>query len=380
VSIVAIIPARGGSKRVPRKNLFLLEGRPLVAHSVRHALDATSVDEVIVSTDDDDIAAAAEAAGARGIRRPAELAGDMATSESALEHALAQLDAEPELVVFLQCTSPVRSGADIDAAVATLRAERADSLFSACPDRGLLWTLEPAGPRPLNYDPRRRLRDQDMAPQVRENGSIYIFRPAVLREHGSRLGGRIAVHEMDVWSSVQIDDPHDVELVAWILAGRRRLPGWPDRIELVVFDFDGVMTDNKVLVFEDGAEAVRADRGDGLGIARLRATGLPMWVLSTETHPVVAARCRKLGLPVRQGLADKGAALRALLEETGADPARTVYVGNDANDLECLQLVGMPVVPADAHPSVRDVAAHVLEHRGGDGAVRELCDLLLERL
>jgi N-acylneuraminate cytidylyltransferase len=105
-----------------------------------------------------------------------------------------------------------------------------------------------------------------------------------------------------------------------------------------------------------------------------------MWVLSTETHPVVAARCRKLGLPVRQGLADKGAALRALLEETGADPARTVYVGNDANDLECLQLVGMPVVPADAHPSVRDVAAHVLEHPGGDGAVRELCDLLLERL
>jgi len=377
---IAIIPARGGSKRIPRKNLFLLNGRTLVAHSVSHALQAEEVDAVYVSTEDEDIAAEAAAAGAEVILRPTALAGDDATSESALVHVLDSREGgDPELVVFLQCTSPVRRRGDIDAAVRRLRDEGADSLFSACADPGLIWTDGPDGPRPLNYDPVARLREQEMGHQFRENGSIYVFRPELLRTTGSRLGGRIAIHEMDVWSSFQIDTPEDLALVSWVMGRHSELVDWPDPLELVVFDFDGVLTDNGVLVSEAGAESVRADRGDGWGIARLRDAGMPMLVLSTEENPVVGARCAKLGLECVQGVGDKGAALQDLLAERGVDAGRVAYVGNDVNDLACLELVGLPVVVADAHPDAAAAARLVLTRPGGHGAVREFCDLVLQR-
>jgi YrbI family 3-deoxy-D-manno-octulosonate 8-phosphate phosphatase len=154
--------------------------------------------------------------------------------------------------------------------------------------------------------------------------------------------------------------------------------GTQSLVELVVFDFDGVFTDNAVWVREDGVELVRCSRADGLGIARLREFGISMLVLSTEENPVVTARCQKLGLPVEQGVADKGTRLRQLLSDRGVDPERVVYLGNDVNDAGCLRLVGLPVIVADAHPSVASLARIVLKTAGGHGAVRELCDAIVE--
>jgi N-acylneuraminate cytidylyltransferase len=203
----------------------------------------------------------------------------------------------------------------------------------------------------------------------------------VLRELGNRLGGTIAVYEMDYWSSFQIDQPEHLELIEWVMARPAYRPStaWPDRIDLVVFDFDGVMTDNAVWVGEGGQERVRCDRADGLGIDRLRAAEVPMLVVSTERHPVVAARCAKLRLECHQAIGDKAAFLAAHLAERGVDPARAAYVGNDANDLGCLRMVGLPVAVADAWPEAKAAARLVLRHRGGGGAVREFADLLLER-
>jgi N-acylneuraminate cytidylyltransferase len=383
MSIVAIIPARGGSKRVESKNLLVVGGRPLLEHTINHALGARSVDEVYVSTEDDQIAAVAIRAGAQVIDRPEALAGDSASSEAALLHALDELrrrdGPDPELVVFLQCTSPVRRNDDVDSAVHALRAAGADSLFSATENRDLLWRMGSGGPEPLNYSPDKRLREQDMHPQVRENGSIYVFRPEVLRRDGHRLGGRTAVYEMDWWSSFQLDDPAHRSLLDWILRQPEFCPPvrWPPQVALVVFDFDGVMTDNAVFVDDNGNESVRCDRADGWGVARLRDRGIPMLVLSTETHPVVAARASKLGVPCLQGVSDKAASLTAHLQAGGIEPSDVVFVGNDVNDLGCLDLVGLPVAVADAHPAVLARAALVLERSGGRGAVRELCDLLL---
>ena len=221
-----------------------------------------------------------------------------------------------------------------------------------------------------------------MPHQVRENGSIYVFRPTVLRECANRLGGRIAVHGMDYWSSFQLDRPQDVELLEWILGqpGYSLPVPWPDSIDLVVFDFDGVLTDNGVWVDQAGTEAVRCDRSDGWGIARLRELGVRILVLSTEANPVVTARSEKLKVPVLQAVADKGEALRDYLASESIDPARVVYVGNDENDLGCLEIVGLPVVVSDAHPSVRAVARHTLSRAGGRGAARELCDALRTHL
>ncbi len=124
---------------------------------------------------------------------------------------------------------------------------------------------------------------------------------------------------------------------------------------------------------------MRADRSDGWGIGKLKKTGLPILVLSTEANPVVSVRADKLGLPCLQGQHDKWPALKGWLEQNGIDPAQVVYVGNDDNDLTCMANVGCTVAPADAYPNVLEIADLVLEHRGGDGAIRELCDLILQR-
>jgi YrbI family 3-deoxy-D-manno-octulosonate 8-phosphate phosphatase len=152
---------------------------------------------------------------------------------------------------------------------------------------------------------------------------------------------------------------------------------WPELISLVVFDFDGVMTDNRVLVFDDGREAVMCNRGDGLGIDHLRAAGIAMVILSTERNPVVAMRARKLKLPVLHGLADKAATLVALLQKLSVPPAEVAYIGNDTNDLGCLKLVGLPIAVADAHADIASAVRLTLDRNGGDGAVRQFADLLL---
>lgn len=160
----------------------------------------------------------------------------------------------------------------------------------------------------------------------------------------------------------------------------RLLAVLPGRPELLVLDFDGVLTDNAVYVDQEGREWVRCSRGDGMGITLVRRAGLPVVVLSTETNPVVQARCSKLGIECRQGLDDKEAAFRRLLIERGVASASTIYVGNDVNDLGCLRLAGCALVVADAHPAVLEVADYVLSKPGGQGAVREVCDALLVQL
>ena len=381
---LCIIPARGGSKRIPRKNLLPLAGKPLVAHSIEHARRAALVERVVVSTDDRDVAAVAEAWGAQIVWRPEALASDSASSESALIHALAQFESggetSPDLIVFLQCTSPIRGDDDIDTAIRTLISSNADSLFSACRNDKFIWRRTAAGLEPRNYDYRARPREQDFPEEYRENGSIYVLKPWVLRELGNRLGGRIAVHEMGFWSSFQIDSQDDVDLCEWIMQ-RKVQAATPPRIDppinLVVFDFDGVFTDNRVVVSQDGVESVVCSRADSLGVSRLREAGVPMMVMSTEAGAVVAARCRKLGLECRQGLRDKGLALKDVLAERRLDPATVIYVGNDLNDLDCLRLVGHGIAVADAVPAVRAAATIVLEASGGHGAVREVCDIVL---
>ena len=148
-------------------------------------------------------------------------------------------------------------------------------------------------------------------------------------------------------------------------------------IRLIVFDFDGVFTDNRVLVGEDGSEYVFCNRADGLGLANLRQDGIDCVVLSTETNPVVARRCEKLRLECFQGCADKGKVLAEVLRKKKIDSARAGYVGNDINDLDCMQSVGIAICVADAAPEIKAVAHLVTARRGGEGAVREICDLVI---
>jgi len=381
---IAIIPARGGSKGIPRKNVRVVAGKPLLAHSIQQAFASGVVDRVLVSTDDTEIASVSWQHGAEVVWRPPELSGDKASSESALLHALDYFargeGGDPDLVVFLQATSPLRRAEDVRNAVETLSRDGADSLFSACALQGFLWRVAEGAPRAFNYDHARRPMRQDAADDVVENGSIYVFKPWVLRQLNNRLGGRVSVYRMESEHYFQIDEAADLEILETLM--RHRGPEGPRAefgpIRLLVLDFDGVLTDNLVEVNEDGVESVRCSRADGMGIAEVKRAGIEVVVLSTERNPVVAARCRKLNISHLQGLDDKLAALRALAGERGLDARQVAYIGNDRNDLECMQWAGLPIAVADAVEEVRGIAVYVATRPGGQGAVREVCDLIVE--
>lgn len=383
MEILALIPARGGSKGIPRKNLRVVGGQPLLAHSIRAARETAGITRVVVSTDDAEIGRVARDYGAEVVVRPPEISGDAASSESALLHALSHLRKEqgyaPDLVVFLQPTSPLRRANDVQKAIETLIGEGADSLFSACVQQGFVWRRQGRDVVSFTYDFRARPRRQDAPEDLVENGSIYVFKPWVLEELGNRLGGRIAVHPMDLYDSFQIDEPADVDLMEALFSQRQAARAVPDLrgIRLFAMDFDGVMTNNRVLTDQEGKEAVWTNRGDGWGIARLKEAGMQLVVISTEANAVVAARCRKLGIECVHGCADKLGALQEAARHRALTQSEIAYIGNDVNDLACLAWVGAAIAVADAVPAVRAVAHYVTRVPGGQGAVREVCDIIL---
>lgn len=403
--VLAIVQARGGSKGLPRKNLRLLRGHPLVAYSIASGLAARSITRVIMSTDDEEIAEVAQQYGA-GVpfMRPAELAADDTPDYPLFEHAIQWLakheDYRPEIVVQLRPTTPLRPRGMLDDAVrilidhpavdcvrgVTVPKQTPYKMWRDGQDGAILPLMETSFPEPYNM-PRQKL---PMA--YWQTGHVDAIRTSTITQKHSLTGTQVRPILIDGNYCVDIDTLVDFDLAERAIeqkqldidvprpavAGPPRT--WPQPIGLLVFDFDGVLTDNRVYVFQDGREAVACNRGDGMGLAMLRERGVPMAVLSTEVNPVVDARCRKLKLECQHGLGDKRSALVALAREKNVDLRNVVYVGNDVNDLGCMEVAGFAVVVADAHPSAREKADFVLSHPGGAGAVRELCDLLLQHM
>ncbi|MFF9240658.1 cytidylyltransferase domain-containing protein [Streptomyces sp. NPDC014801] len=387
--VLAVIPARGGSKGVPAKNLAPVGGVPLVARAVRACRAARLVTDVVVSTDDQAIAAAAREAGAEVVSRPAALAGDTATSEAAVLHALdayeAQAGTPVDVVLLVQCTSPFLLGEDVDGVAAAIVEQGADTAVTVAPFHGFLWRddagREEDGGFGVNHDKSYRPRRQDRPQDLLETGAAYAMDAAGFREHRHRFFGRTELVRTDPARVLEIDDPHDLAraraLAPLLDADRPGALPTADDIDAVVLDFDGTQTDDRVLIDAEGREFVSVHRGDGLGIAALRRSGLKLLILSTEQNPVVAARARKLQLPVVHGVDRKDLALKQWCEDTGTAPERVLYVGNDVNDLPCFALVGWPVAVASAHDAVRGAARAVTTVPGGDGAIREIAGWIL---
>jgi len=226
LNVVAIIPARGGSKGIPRKNIVNLAGKPLIAWSIEQAKAAQSVGSVWVSTDDGEIAEVSKNYGAQVVLRPPEYATDQSPSEDAILHAVNQIERDGgrkiDVVVFLQATSPLRGKSDIDDAVRRFVADGADSLFSCMKlEDYFIWEERGGTFASVNYDFHSRKRRQDITPQYLENGSIYAFTPSLLRKEKNRLGGKITIHEMEEWKSHQIDAPEDLQICEYYIQKMR---------------------------------------------------------------------------------------------------------------------------------------------------------------
>ena len=399
VEILAIIPARGGSKGVPRKNIKPLGGHPLIAYSIAAGLNSSQVNRVIVSTDDPEIADTARNYGADvPFLRPAEIAQDDTQDLPVFQHAMDWFNEnegyQPDLVVQLRPTSPFRSLTLVDEAINLLLDNPdATSVRGVVPskqnpykmwrvgDDGMMQPiLESEFSEPFNM-PRQKL-----PPTYWQTGHIDVIRRETILG-GSMCGDKVFAYMIDPVLSIDLDNQLDWERAEGRiknLRGQITHPSGdrvlPERVSLLVLDFDGVITDDRVYVNERGEEAVAAFRGDGMGISALRNLGVETIILSREVNPVVKARGDKLGVPVYQGILEKGEALKEILNEKKISGDEVVYLGNDVNDLPCFPLVGFAAVVADAHPTAIQEAHYILSKKGGHGAVRELCDLIIESI
>lgn len=404
--VLAIIPARGGSKGIPRKNIRNFAGYPLLAYSIAAGLQAKSVTRVIVSTDDEQIADVAREFGAgTPFMRPVELGRDETTDLPVFQHALAWLAEhegyKPEVVVQLRPTSPIRPRDCVDNALKMLLAHPdADSVrgvVAAAQNPHKMWRVsgEDGAMTPLLQVPG--ITEPFNAPRQSlpliywQTGQVDAIRVSTILRKASMTGDRVYPLVLDSRYSVDIDNLADwtrYESLVYsgaldmVMPGRSPRP-MPPKIELIVSDFDGVITDNRVWTDQHGNETVAASRSDSMHIRELRERGIEVVILSSEPNPVVKARAAKMGdVEAVHGIdiRGKGQALRHLLSDKQVDAARVVYVGNDLNDLPCFDVAGWAVAVADAYPPVLRAADWVLASRGGHGALRELCDMILKRL
>ena len=401
--ILALIPARGGSKGIPRKNIRDFAGYPLIAWSIAAAKQSQFVTRVIVSTDDEEIAAVARDYKAETpFLRPAEFAQDNTTDLPVFEHALAWLEGhegyQPDVVIQLRPTSPIRPRGCVDSAIKLLTEhEDADCVRGVVPagqNPHKMWRFagesEPMKPllevegiaEPYNA-PR-----QILPPVYWQTGHIDAIRVSTIKEKHSLTGDVIYPLLIDPRYTVDIDHLSDwakyealansgLEIVA---PGRSKRP-MPPKVDLLISDFDGVITDNRVWVNEDGMEFVAAYRSDSIGVQLLRAIGIEVMILSSEPNRVVEARARKMGVEVIHGVGihEKGRVMREVLEQKNVKAENVIYIGNDVNDLPCFEIAGWSVAVADAYPEVIRAADFVLSQSGGYGALREVCDLIRKR-
>jgi N-acylneuraminate cytidylyltransferase len=398
--VLAIVPARGGSKGIPRKNIRPFAGYPLIAYSIAAGLQSQTVTRVLVTTDDEKIVEVARRFGAGApFLRPAELAEDHSLDLPVFHHALTWLaeneNYHPDAIVHLRPTTPLRPPDLVDRAVRILlKHPEADSVRGLTPARQTpfkMWMMdgEDQPIRPLTSVPG--IEEPYNAPRqvlptvYTHTGLIDVIRPATILNLNSMSGHIILPVMFDPDYDVDLDTPDDWRqaeervlqnglTMIWPGQPRRALPG---KVKILVLDFDGVLTDNRVWMDQNGNESVVANRSDSLWINMLREKGVQVFVISKETNPVVAARCRKMNIPCIQGEDSKETALKNLLVEKGIDPAQAVYCGNDVNDLPCFPLVGWAVAVADSVPEVVRQADFVLNTPGGRGAVRELCEIIL---
>lgn len=394
--VVAVIPARGGSKTIPGKNIKLFHGHPLIAYSIAAGLKAKTVSRTIVSTDDAKIAYIARRYGAEvPFLRPARLAGDNTADFPVFEHILKWLEKEegycPDILVQLRPTSPLRPLDCVDRAVnLLLNTRKADSV------RGItipvqnpfkMWRVNEGFMVPIL---RSNIREAYNAPRQKlpeifwQTGHIDAIRRDTITKKRSLTGERITPLFIEHAYSIDLDTLEDWEFAEWIISQKNLSvvrPSCPPlffgEIRILVLDFDGVFTDNRVYITQDGKESVRCSRSDGMGLASLRESGIKAVVLSSEINPVVSARCQKLNIPCYQGLKNKKDFLLKLLAKNGLNGREVIYLGNDINDMGCMGISGCAVAVADAHSDVLRAADFILQKPGGKGAIRELCDLII---
>jgi len=393
MTTIAFIPLRGGSKSIPGKNLKPLAGKPLFHWVTEAALAVEAIHQVVIATDDADIKASALTIGHPKLTvydRNSENASDTASTESVmLEYAL---NHDFGKMILIQATSPLLTYADLSAGIVNLKEKNADSLLSVVEQKRFLWSSDERGyGQAVNYAPYKRPRRQEFQGHLVENGAFYICSRKGLLETKCRLHGNIALQEMREETYIELDEPHDWLFIETLLKSRNPSKFdvqrstfevlQPDlsKIKLFLTDVDGVLTDAGMYYSENGDELKKFNTRDAVGLRLLREAGLKVGILTSENTKIVERRSKKIGVDILiQGAKNKAEELDKLLAIHKLTADQVAFIGDDINDLGILKKVGFSATPADGQPAVKSIVHHICKAKGGEGAVRELAEMILE--
>ena len=375
---ILIIPARGGSKGIPRKNLKTVNGLSLIERAVRTALKS-KVDQVIVSTDDKEISEVAINYGVIVHNRRKESSEDSSSTESVILEVIEEFQSNwpnDSVVGFIQATSPFISPVTINECFDL--AGKGYSSFSAKLFHGFTWEkLEKWVPvnHPLEFRPRR----QDLNEKAIETGAIYCFPLKQFKEKKYRFCSEPKPVLVAEETGIEIDEIIDLK-IANLLASQFELSEFDLRShklpKIIFTDFDGCLTDDKVKVNIFGKESVKANRKDGLAVKRLEKLGIKVIIATSERNEVVVTRAKKMKVTALRGLSNKELSISAYLHEISLDWQDVWYVGNDVNDLESMKKVPLSFCPSDASVEIFKIADVVLSKKGGEGVLAEIASML----
>lgn len=388
---IAFIPVRGGSKSIPRKNIKIMAGRPLVHWTVLAACDCPLIDKVVVATDDDLITSVVSELKNPKIQiyyRKSENAQDQSSTESVMfeyiEHAA--LD-KKDMFVLIQATNPLLQSHHLTEAFALIENKKQNSLLSVVRNKRFYWG---ENGKPLNYDFNNRPRRQDFVGCLMENGSFYISQVGdilISRCRISSQNGSILTYEMPESSGFEIDEPSDWVIVEELLrqqlmSKKKNFLSAKKSVKLFLTDVDGVLTDAGMYYTESGDEIKKFHTLDGMGIQMLKKQGVPVGIITSENRELNRRRAEKLKLDyLFQGAVSKLEIAKNLCQKLGISLDEVCYIGDDINDLDLLRVVGWPACPASAVQVIKDIPGiQILNKSGGQGAVRELAECVLASL
>ena len=339
-----------------------------------------------MSTDSDAIARAVKDYGnskVEGVERSPRTATDTASTDAAMiEFAAGR---RFEHIVLVQATSPLLDAAHLKGGISRYLEGGVDSLLSVVRQRRFIWEEKRNGyAEPINYDPARRPRRQDWEGSFVENGAFYITSRRLLLKSRCRISGTTAVYEMPEDTYFELDEPSDWAVMEALLIQKKgvvtqALRAALKKVRLIVMDVDGVLTDAGMYYSAGGGESKKFNTRDGKGIELARDMSLKTAFLTSEDTPIVEARAKKLKIDyVMQGITDKVAAIKRLAKQSGIPLDSVAYIGDDVNDTGALKMAGFSATPSDGAAENKRIVSYICSRRGGEGCVREICDLIIE--
>ena len=379
---IALIPLRGGSKSIPKKNIKSIAGYPLCYYAIKSAVDSNIFSKIIISTDSYEIAGICFHYFGDEIHismRPAELAQDTSSTESVMLHE--SQHHEYDVMCLIQATSPLTSPIDFINAKVQFEKEEADSLVTGVRSKRFFWDTKNHGA--INYNPLNRPRRQDFEGWIMENGAFYFTTKEVLTTSQCRLGGKISIFEMPEETSIEIDEHYDWLAIEQILLSKRKtsskdLEERIKHLKLVITDVDGTLTDAGMYYNNEGDFLKKFNTRDAKGLELIRdELGLEVVIVTREKTDIVVKRAEKLKLEAHIGILDKKSFLEAYLIDKKLKWSEVAFFGDDLTDLQCMQLVGFAGCPNNAEDAIQKVSHFVASKDGGMGAVREICNYML---